>query len=784
MKRTSIICFAILLLVSAAETALPQYDPGPPMKDLGSPGNLQFRGMTVFSPSDVARELFSDPRFVFTAHPEEGRTAFCNNLKNMVLRGYHEAGYLDAEVTVEISGNTIIITCSEGTPYTLADISITGLSPEMKQALMHTLTTPIPRLTGRNLEMEGITAEPFFTIGSSPGDPAFIYAKVIECFSFLGYFRPDFTSSINRHKEDNTADILINVSTPGQQAVISEIHISPVKRNMEKSILDCMNIKTGDKATGQLLNATEKRVAGTGRFMKFKLAYTPVPKTAGNVKLRVTAVENPRCSPLRRDLNRYEKTVLAAAENISSFRTGNRDMIIRLGFSWRKTPVTLTAVSSPGKGLCLTAESGPGMSGKIVYVSSEAFSGFISPSLKTVYRHGPLPFSLTASLGISANPAKAFSDFHISLRTSVSASAAGAGLIHLIPEIEPGAGIKILSFDDLSVHDKDGILYLSSGNPDTEFDFRLDMKTGDILKGEASTGNYSFSIDFRENEWDVISKQYIAPSTQYRNVFNASKPVSALFDFLLSECYYSCLTRTPAPVQEKAGLISWFDSAFAPYGQGVKMTFRIPKKGIADYICTEDGFKFLVRRIAGSLLAEIPDNSNFRAWPGHYLRGILYGVGLEKIPLVNEMKNIYADSHTGPLGFLLSARLSRSYHLGKPTVGLASAGYGRLTPELFKSEWSSLFPEGTRFHYRLCTILESIRNMNDDLQEKVVGIFPEEWSSAVNKVIIHLESNKDRKAEELLPELLQIMYRHALKESFQDEFLKYKPEEMKAPAHR
>ena len=275
---------------------------------------------------------------------------FTNAVKDQVLIGYHQSGFLDAQVTINSDDkHPVIVVINEGSVFNANKIVIDGATAEVAARIREVLATQ-PDELGDSLagifrvdSTSGAVWQQGKPASTSPRSQQQIQDCVNAAMHEYGYRFAESALEFEADRKQSTVDLHITINSR-QQNPVGEITFSGLKAYSDSDVRQIINIESGIPASPQLCRKVEAALVNSGRFL-FAECSTDTPFGAEQpVDVHVRVGEYSEIAP-DDPLTEVHQGILRYAQWLNSWPQGDQDFVIDASFDVQKC---LAASPQPG----------------------------------------------------------------------------------------------------------------------------------------------------------------------------------------------------------------------------------------------------------------------------------------------------------------------------------------------------------------------------------------------------------------------------------------------------
>jgi len=764
---------------------------------------LVFEGTKTFPPETLRQALRDTLNFFAISDPLAPRDAYVEAIARDLLLGYQHSGFPEAhiEARLDAKADRIVVTVAEGPRYTCGEVTVTGMTNVPAAAILDRLTPS--QVTTQSVQqpfafqdkapttdpLTGATSE-----NSEPpeapwvkGDPApfsdidlgQMTDAVTEVMHENGFLSSKVQLQVVPDKTARTADLRVAVLEEGPRGVVDRIEVTGNKKNSPEAVLRYLDLKPGMELPGQLVATVEDKLWRSARFLSYKVTLGS-PDAGGRVPLQIQVVEYDEAPPLDQALSRTEQTMLKLREWLSKLDANGEDLAVTLsGFPAPAPEGEL--VLSPHSGLTLRAlNANPQVAARDGYavVFKSGLAGLYSltggrkllipcprQQLKVFLKVTPKeaetnasPFNLNAGVGFNQSKHKGPPSPPYRFELALPPVAC-MGMAH--------------RWNCTSWFDGDVLI-----RSNATLLVKLDTVTGRLLEfrttGDNSEG--TVQIRFETGAFDHAWQRLETSASSLPDLCDTNAPLSSAAAFLVEEVisskYLQPLLRSSLSTETAArlpGLLRQLKlgDILEPLNQLLGKP-DAPGADIADFSIPVDlqlagkTRSDLMGLAVGWLLRRSDDLFPARSWPWIVLREASLTIQGKGRYNDQALKEIYESGETGPLGYLIIARL-----LGKLQSPLAqkfaARGLERLSAADFRHD-CSLFLAGNSVSSQCCQRLATtLRGLDEEQVAVVAKLQSPARSEFIQDCARRLRAAKDQPVLETLAPALDRYWETELK---------------------
>ncbi len=327
------------LLVSAMNLGAGEVLPEPErVGDLGGEASLAFEGNQTFSQINILRALGMTLDFHAQSHPSAPLADYLAWLQQKTLRGYQQAGFAKAGVTVKADrqAQRIRVRITEGPRFVCGEVRVSGLD----KTLAEQLTARLREAAAMPEPMKGTGIPGFGWPWSEgqhvPADPASLAAferSVLEALTELNHHQAQVHVELALHEGRRQADLLIQVKKPGVLGTLAQIEVTGLKANPRDELLAFLQLRPGMALAGNVTNDAVRRLWDSARFRWQEAKLSPLAEP-GRFKLDIAVVEYTNAPPLKQEFTAEEQAFLRLRDWVMQWKNRAEDWVLELEAGW------------------------------------------------------------------------------------------------------------------------------------------------------------------------------------------------------------------------------------------------------------------------------------------------------------------------------------------------------------------------------------------------------------------------------------------------------------------
>lgn len=629
---------------------------------------IRFEGCRSHTPDDLARSLSLNLEYALT-EANASPLGLAPVVQRLLLAGYRNAGYADAEVSTDIDPAGVVVHIDEGIRYLCGELRITGkLAAAESTVLQVTLLA-----AADNAEVTNVAArlENWNATGGAPFTEAFhvqaCRAVSNACVLRLGA-TPRFTVELAKRTADGRADLVVAFAEPPLKRTVGTIEIEGAVTNTAAEISAHLGLETGQPIGADRIAALNERLLQAGRFITSSVVVGS-PAADGRCSVLVRVVEAPTVPPLREALSPAATALLRAATWLDEWKQGESEMELRLNLRTignELPPWEVNLIAAPRTGCALLVTNPHAAATGLLFSVHALVGSELSLFSSRAQRNFTVPapdVSVVFQFEIGAYPPDADGRWR-QLNTGLYFGSSNGAPIQIKTRLHPAAMVAMAYSTNTAPRLDDGIYSVTLG-------------PGIVLRVEAATGRpVEFAADgkgairFTQGALDrAIAQTRSVPRGV--SAYEATRPFASFLGFVGPELLHipaletSLLARVSAGRREtflqaggtliqSAAAVPW-DRLFADLTGGTNRLF-IPSDPARLPPSASGPLAFLAPYLLVNADRVAPGDS----WPATALRAKANAIcGLGK-PFGAAMESIAKSPDSGPLALGLCASMTRT----------------------------------------------------------------------------------------------------------------------------
>lgn len=616
----SLLCGVVVGLALSASSYGDEQTSKPSLRQLGKPAGWEFEGVDSFDPDEIRSALGKNFGLQIAAQGGIPIAEFLERLADVIRQGYRNSGFPDAEInaTYEETVRGIVVRVNEGPRFRNGPLDISGARMLSAEVLRKCLTEPYPSKIGVPMMAAKATGEPL-TIWVNGAGTAIKMSETIwkadESTSFHddlatraskqllqeyrshGYHFPIIRCQIFRDDASQSGTLRVSVLDEGPPSTVGKIEIKGHHRHSRKEILRFLDLQPGAPYDSQLGTRLERRLRGSGRFLRASVT-TVDPEARKSAEKRgvfasvanafspshdtgivtISVQEASKGPTLTDALTAPQQALLKAAEWIEEWSHGNEpvDLVIDLTFD---PPKKVGANSASGKSATKAGlETLPKVALKLILSPSDgqlfdltlknADATSATNHLMAICGNRCLAYSpqrrlcfdallpelvhptLAVTIEGDANQTrgKSSDDFKCGLSAGVRTQrATDQDAISVSAQVAPVTLLSLQQLPEWKSVIRDGRLVSSS----KDLQLVLDISTGRLLEfkwADAEIG-LRLAVQTRPGAMKSSFAELATAAASSRNAYRPAMPVHSLIEYLLGEMHMAAKVATSAENQ-------------------------------------------------------------------------------------------------------------------------------------------------------------------------------------------------------------------------------------------
>ena len=786
MKQTVLIAICLWTQLVSCGIAKQADNPLPvavgPFTD---PLRLEFEGVTTFTAEEIRSALMRTPDFLMASHPAAPFGDYLPALERLVQAGYQQSGFPEAEVSVEFdqARQTITVTVAEGPRYMRGGIEVIGARTLPTEEFVKRMTEPRPKKsdgTKSEAPENQDTHDPIWEIGKpapfSKSSQEQLTKGVSSILFELGYYFALFTAQVVPEPGTPSARLVVDITAEGSRR-ISEIIISGNEKNDREEILKYLGLEEGMQLDHDLLLKTNQRLWDAARF----LDYSVVPEVDAEqaaMKLKIHVREYEPAPRLSEAFSPEEQLLLKVGDWLSNFRVRDEDLLLEI--SAEEVNVQMQVVISPTKGVLAVARldgdtQDNGQQTAAILTPKKA--AFFSPRAKSKFVFPDMSTKVMAQLSITPDP-DPNDEAMFAIRPGVGIKDSKSGDSYdLELKLAPVFFVYCAHKDSIDLtHLLDqGIVSIDG---DSNYRAEIDPQSGRLIKVvQSKRGTGQMALTMERGLFDELVETVEQGASDHTNRFVSGRALGSIVRYL------SELPLVHVGLYQRYG--AEFDCSEEAMGAAVPLLGRVLAAAVApidrwsseraprddDQFVVPSSFAqtgaspmgMMISSIAAQVFGGCAELFPHGSWPWTLARETVFVAGGMGKYTEMELRRIYESPHTGPIGYLASAKLLTL--VNKPLSRVfAARGLQRLSFSDFQKDWALVVTEDRL----LFKCFESMAQAAGDLEgaevDQLLAMFPREQHSFVRDCLQRLQEADTIPAHEALVSSLEVYWENTLKE--------------------
>ncbi len=327
---------------------------------------LIFEGNQTFTAEALKKGLLGSSNFILAAHPAGKFESYLQATQDCLLRGYVNAGFPDARVSVnyDTAKDVVQASVTEGMRYRWGTLQITGLKSLDNDTFLQRLLkqekkpeTFARRLSNAVVGQLGsfqVQSDPFAKLAESEqtifvSNATFastwktgsfasfgktadggIIAMVASALAADGFMQPKITTTHTRHAATGIADTVLSIDE-GQRTTLKTIVLIGHKQFTRDELLRFLGVHEGMLFTSDLKEQVEDRLARSLRFTAWKVVLMRTTPGSHDMEMRLGIQEMPDALPLSQPLTADQQEFIKIAEWLTMLDQKNETLEARTG---------------------------------------------------------------------------------------------------------------------------------------------------------------------------------------------------------------------------------------------------------------------------------------------------------------------------------------------------------------------------------------------------------------------------------------------------------------------
>jgi hypothetical protein len=306
---------------------------------------LRAEGVRGFDAKEIEAALLRNFEFQRAARPSAELAALLDVTKKLVRTGYLRGGYLDANVTMEYSGEAdgLVLKVDEGPQYRTGRVRVVGAKLLPEEQLAARLQVPAKAATWtyqrggetrRAAPGEDSTSAFWRADQPAPADPLSLtrfHQGIDYALAELGFPFARFTVGFERVPGEQKADLVATISDEGPEAVVNSLTVEGLTRHSEQEICDFLKLRQGMRFNGATCDEAYNALRNSCRFWRYAVTVdcsaAPTNRYAVDpctVDVRVNVLEYELAPRLSEPLTEADEILIKASKWLET--------------SWRESP--------------------------------------------------------------------------------------------------------------------------------------------------------------------------------------------------------------------------------------------------------------------------------------------------------------------------------------------------------------------------------------------------------------------------------------------------------------
>jgi hypothetical protein len=740
-------------------------------------------GCHAFSPAQVAAALESDLDVQIASIPGASTAAYVLIVRQAVISGYLNAGYLTATATAERdpASGTIVVTVAEGPRFTCGPIRVVGATTLPVDQLVAKLTAGFPStlfpldftpkdgtFRVRALPQAKDAELPAWGVGEPVrGDPRCVQTlrdALRRCACELGYF--DLWAETRFTTDTPISTLEITVRAEGPRAVLDAVDVDGARRNSPQRVTQLAGLEVGKPLDLVRLREVQQRLWDAARFTEHTVYAEPRRGDPSRVRVRIELREYEHAPKLDEPFSPVEQAALKFRQWAAGVRDREEDVVATMRWPGGRVEAALghrrgfvARVYGPGP------EGGP-LGGLF---ATDGGVGLVAVAGGRVYRAGIPPVNLHMDLMVGPAPDPQ-DGREMSTGLYVGANSRpdpGAPPLELRPAFAPVAFVQLVHGRDNSFEVRDGVL---EGRGGWIKRLSVDAATGRLLQleGVSEDGQYIGTLSVKSGAVDGMVASMTDRTT------NASDPATPVASFVRFAVAQGIQLRGLAggaadpgrdrSAAEAAGKLLTNDALapLEPVGASLLATFeadafRVPHPPLAD------------QRAPGAYLLaptlkSVDDLFPRASWPWTLARLAVVVQAGEYRGATEEVGRLMASDDVGAIGYLVAAELLAQ---AGPAMAppFAKRGLDRLDAERFDKDLDQILADGFPPAQVLGRLAANLRGLAPAEVEALAAVLPAEAGARLVRLAEALRRQSDAPPHQLLRAALRDAWSAGLRET-------------------
>jgi hypothetical protein len=798
-----------------------------PVGGLGRPERWIVEGAKTFSAEELLHALSLDLDVMAASESVNDLNRLCKLVADKIKAGYLRQGFAEVEVGARFDRDraNIVLSVKEGPRFYCGNITVDGAvsvsSPELMDWLLleqppegailagysQVDGKPVPQWVDQ--QGNSLSKNPSVWLVGEPdrldsASEKTLHARVKQAFRELGYPWAQFTIRRTFDRENNTAQLQLEINSEGPPAFIGVVEIQGNNRDSSDDILRYLEIAPGLMVTESERTRLWYKLWMSGRYIRHSIELIPPDEVGKQAVMRIVVLESPYAPPLSEPLSEVEQALLKCRGWILAAEERGEDLELYLGNNSLRSRFTF----APKRGFITHCWSSDRDDGKGPPPSDSAAEDASQPKqsmeMALIVTDDEIQYAnlgMKPKLGIPAPRGRIFSNLTLKLNhdlTSESPTLLGLGLalnseapdegqskVQLVICIEPSYVLAIPRIGEVSTSVAGDVATIVSERDTIRSTIRLKVSTGQLLlfrtedSEEKSFGEFTVAQGVFERNQAIADRRLEGRFSASDNGFDPSQPISSVVAYVLghNEALDFMHDRvTGAPLDEdahrlrgvfhklvKGGVLSPLDDVWKKW-QSKSKTDNDSLFSIPDEDQDSQGLANTLIASAAKLAMASADNCfPENSWPRFLAQRMALSFSGKDTQWTQWPRGF------GPVGHLAVVTLFRRLH-AETARYFAASGLKQLELKDFQADYHSWLDEDKLARRVVLHLAKSIQQL-DEADMKVLGetFFPEQSQVFVN-FGSRLRQFREFPIETILPEALDLMWADGLKQFIEQEF--------------
>ena len=744
---------------------------------LGDPARLAFEGITTFTDEKIRRALMMTPDFLLASHPAARFGEYLPAIKGLVETGYKHRGFPEPQVSIAFDPyhETFAVKVSEGPRYLCGDIEVLGAKTVPTELFARQMTDPRVKKTDSN---QTKTESPIWPTGRptsfSRASQEDLTLKTHVVLCELGYYFCQFSVKVVPDPGTPSARLVVQIEDEGART-INEIIISGNKKNTREEILQYLGLEEGMLLDRALILKTEDLLWHSARFLQHSV--TPeVDGARATIKLRIDLREYEPVPRLSEPFSPEEEMLLKCCDWLSNFLDQEDDLTADLYVE--EIDIQVQIVVSPTKGTLFIARKGDGSQGanmlNAAIVAPEEIA-FFSPARKAKFVLPAVSSKIVAQLSLMPN-SDPNSEFLWAIMPSIGYSNKPSGESYRLDlKLAPTYFVSYAHREGVDVSHllNQGIV---RSTDDSNLQMKIDPQSGRLIEMTYAGKKGRMTLTLDRGIFDQLGKKIKQTTADHENRFVPQSPVGSTVRYLgdlpllhwglfqlfgtqldVSEEEWGRAAEAVGKVLESTALP--FDKWTVKKHEGVHDSFMIPPNLGKTATTSNSELVSMVAALVFGINNELfPPGS----WPWTLARETVFvASGMGKYTQM-ELGRTYMSPQTGPLGFLVAAKLL-TYFNQPLSRAFAAKGLKALTADDFRKDWSLLVAEDHLLSQCLDHMVKALWSLDEQDLNAVLVLFSQEEASLIRDTVTRMRENETKPIRQVLAPVLEYQWHNGLK---------------------